>query len=92
MGMGTASKPPQIRQTAGPTEMSVSIDGNGALEKKLRVATLGLLGTREEVTRLRREVASLQVLVARLREDEVGVWVCRRVFPGSGGSGFVWLM
>lgn len=52
--------------------MSVVIESNGALERKLLAATAGLLGAREEVAGLRREVASLRALVSRLREDEVG--------------------
>ena len=47
------------------------VDGKGALERKLLAATAGLLGAREEAAGLRREVSSLQALVARLREDEV---------------------
>lgn len=52
--------------------MPVVGDGKGALERKLLAATAGLLGVREEAAGFRREVASLQALVARLREDEVG--------------------
>lgn len=55
------------------------VDGTGALERrKLLVATAGLLGAREEAAGLRREVSSLQGLVARLREDEVSKRVHRQ--------------
>lgn len=56
---------------AAPTAAAARVDGKGALERKLLAATAGLLGAREEAAGLRREVSSLQALVARLREDEV---------------------
>ncbi|CAM9788122.1 unnamed protein product [Scytosiphon promiscuus] len=70
VGLATATGAPQIRRAAGTKEEFVLVDVSGALKRKLLAATAGLLGTREEVTELRRELASLGALVARLREDE----------------------
>ncbi|CBN80212.1 expressed unknown protein [Ectocarpus siliculosus] len=65
---GAALAAPQRGSTAAATVAVV--DGKSVLERKLLEATAGLLGVREEATDLRREVASLRALVARLREDE----------------------
>lgn len=51
---------------------AAQVDGKGVLERKLLAATASLVGLREEAAGLRREVSSLQALVARLRDDEVG--------------------
>lgn len=64
----------QIRRRKPEVRERATADvGKDFFERKLLVATAGLLGARDEAVGLRENIAALQALVARLRDDEVCV-------------------